>query len=194
MRDTNESNHFTLGIVLSVLLLSGCASVDFDYPKEDTRAISPDESAITFFGREVAEITQDAPEGQSGFHPMHDAIDALASRLLIAAQAERTLDAQYYLLTADIVGMVFIDSLLQAADRGVRVRLLLDDILTSGYDVGMAALDSHPNFEVRIFNPFAHRSLRAIDGITSFSRINRRMHNKSFTVDNEIKSTAEPHI
>jgi putative cardiolipin synthase len=75
---------------------------------------------------------------------------------------------------------------LQAADRGVRVRLLLDDILTKGYDAGMAALDSHPNFEVRIFNPFGARTFRYAGSITSVSRINRRMHNKSFTVDNQI--------
>ena len=67
----------------------------------------------------------------------------------------------------------------------MRVRLLLDDIQTQGYDAGMAALDSHPNFEVRIFNPFASRGFRAGD-FADFSRINRRMHNKSFTADNEV--------
>jgi putative cardiolipin synthase len=66
------------------------------------------------------------------------------------------------------------------------VRLLLDDILTKGYDAGMAALDSHPNFEIRIFNPFANRSARGLGFVTDFSRVNRRMHNKSFTVDNQI--------
>jgi putative cardiolipin synthase len=80
---------------------------------------------------------------------------------------------------------VFIGSLLEAADRGVRVRLLLDDIQTAGYDAGMAALDSHPNFEVRIFNPFAVRGARGAN-FTDFGRVNRRMHNKSFTADNQI--------
>jgi len=64
--------------------------------------------------------------------------------------------------------------------------LLVDDMFTGGYDAGMAGLDSHPNFEIRIFNPFARRSARFMDGVTSFSRINRRMHNKSFTIDNQI--------
>ncbi len=106
--------------------------------------------------------------------------------MILAEQAERTIDVQYYLIKNDVVGHAFVGALLRAADRGVRVRLLLDDILTGGYDAGMAALDSHPNFEVRIFNPFAHRSARFMDAITSFSRINRRMHNKSFTVDNQV--------
>jgi putative cardiolipin synthase len=104
----------------------------------------------------------------------------------MAERAEMSIDAQYYLIKADVVGYAFVEVLLRAADRGVRVRFLLDDFLASGFDTGMAALDSHPNIEIRIFNPFARRSFRAIDGITSFSRINRRMHNKSFTVDNQI--------
>ncbi|MCH8278877.1 MAG: phospholipase D family protein, partial [Proteobacteria bacterium] len=98
----------------------------------------------------------------------------------------RSIDAQYYLIKNDITGNAFIHALLQAADRGVRVRLLVDDMFTGGYDAGMAGLDSHPNFEIRIFNPFARRSARFMDGLTSFSRINRRMHNKSFTIDNQI--------
>jgi putative cardiolipin synthase len=117
---------------------------------------------------------------------MIDGVDALATRLRLAHIAERSIDAQYYLITNDVVGRAFIYSLLMAADRGVRVRLLLDDIQTKGYDTGMAALDSHPDFEVRIFNPFASRTARAMDFLTNFSRVNRRMHNKSFTVDNEV--------
>ncbi len=68
----------------------------------------------------------------------------------------------------------------------MRVRLLVDDILSKGYDTGMAALDSHPNFEVRVFNPFASRNLRVVDMLTKFGHVNRRMHNKSFTVDNQV--------
>jgi putative cardiolipin synthase len=98
---------------------------------------------------------------------MNDGIDALASRLLLAERAERTIDAQYYLIKNDIVSHAFINVLLRAADRGVRVRLLVDDIFTGGYDAGMAGLDSHPNFEIRIFNPFARRSARFMDGITA---------------------------
>jgi len=173
-----------IGVIIACSALASCASVDFDYPKEDSRAVTDTDN--TYFGKVVSELVAAHPAGESGFYPMNDAIDALSTRLLMAEHAERTIDAQYYLLTDDVIGRVFIEVLLRAADRGVRVRLLLDDILTKGYDAGMAALDSHPNFEIRIFNPFANRSVRAIDGITSFSRVNRRMHNKSFTVDNQI--------
>ena len=169
--------------VALVLALSGCATVDFDYPKSETTVITDTDD--THFGKQIAGLAEQHP-GEAGFYPMSDGIDALASRLLLALRAERTIDAQYYLIKNDIVSHAFLNALLDAADRGVRVRLLVDDFLLGGFDTGMAALDSHPNFELRIFNPFANRSMRFMDGVTSFSRINRRMHNKSFTVDNQI--------
>ncbi len=172
-----------LGFIAVIAALSGCASVDFDAPKTATYALT--DTGDTFWG-ELIEGRAEAHPGKAGFYPVADGIDALALRLLMAEKAERTIDAQYYLITNDVVGFAFIDVLLRAADRGVRVRLLLDDIQTKGYDAGMAALDSHPNFEVRIYNPFAQRSARFLDGLTSFSRVNRRMHNKSFTADNQI--------
>jgi putative cardiolipin synthase len=173
-----------IALVITCSALAACASVDFDYPKEDTRAYTDTDD--TEFGKIATGLVAAHPPGESGFYPMSDAIDALATRLLMAEQAERSIDAQYYLIKPDVVGNVFIEVLLRAADRGVRVRLLLDDILTKGYDAGMAALDSHPNFEIRIFNPFANRSARGLGFVTDFSRVNRRMHNKSFTVDNSV--------
>lgn len=129
----------------------------------------------------------DRPADQSGFYALQDGIEALAARLLLARQAEKSIDAQYYLLKADTAGLAFVDALLRAADRGVRVRLLLDDVFTKGYDAGLAALDSHPNFEVRLFNPF-HRGAagRGWSALTDLARVNRRMHTKSFTVDSQV--------
>ncbi len=177
----NVLRHSFLIAVFS--LLCSCASVDFDYPKPASNAFT--DTGDTYLGRNLDGLAEQHP-GEAGFYPLSNGIDALAARLLLAERAERTLDAQYYLIKNDTVSHAFINVLLRAADRGVRVRLLLDDIFTGGYDAGMAGLDSHPNFEIRIFNPFARRSARFMDGITSFSRVNRRMHNKSFTVDNQI--------
>lgn len=181
MTTANVRTNFLL-LWTILLFTAGCATVDFDYPKVPSTALED------FEGTYLDGITdpyEEAHPGKSGFHLQTDGIDALAARLLIAQRAQKTIDAQYYLITDDSIGYVFIASLLQAADRGVRVRLLLDDIQTQGYDTGMAALDSHPNFEVRIFNPFARRSFRAGDAF-GFSRLNRRMHNKAFIVDNQI--------
>ena len=170
-------------LLVVVAMLGGCATVDFDHPKTITSAFN--DTGDTSLGQSLAGLAEAHP-GQAGFYPVIDSIDALAIRLLMAKRAERSIDAQYYLITGDIVGNLFIGALLEAADRGVRVRLLVDDIFTKGYDAVMAALDSHPNIEIRIFNPFARRSARVLDAITSFGRINRRMHNKSFTVDNQM--------
>jgi putative cardiolipin synthase len=173
-------------LAVSVLLfVSGCASIDYDYPR--TESFHETDTADTYLGGQIVPVVATKPEGYSGFYPMGDGVDALAARILLAQRAEKTIDVQYYLIKSDIVGRAFILTLLRAADRGVRVRLLLDDMFTKGYDVGMAALHSHPNFEIRIFNPFNRGAAgRSLGAMTSFSRINRRMHNKSFTVDNQI--------
>jgi len=187
-QDQNEAMNSAIRMVnlaMAMTLLSACASVDFDSPKSVSTAPTPASTADTYFGKQLVGVAEEHPD-QAGFFPISDGIEALSTRLLMAERAERTIDAQYYLIKSDIVGNAFIRALLRAADRGVRIRLLIDDIFTKGYDAGMAGLVSHPNFEIRIFNPFARRSARFMDGITSFGRINRRMHNKSFTVDNQV--------
>jgi len=114
-----------------------------------------------------------------------NARDAFAARALLAKAAERSLDVQYYIWHKDLTGSLLFEALRKAADRGVRIRLLLDDNNTSGLDTALAGLDSHPNIEVRLFNPFVIRWSRAIGYVTDFFRLNRRMHNKSFTADNQ---------
>ena len=175
-----------LGRVSCLLLVAAaCASVDLETPRSESWVIS--DTASTHLGRQLAGPLAAATPGESGFLPLSNGIDALSARLQIAERAERTIDLQYYLIKAGITGSAVLESLLRAADRGVRVRFLLDDVFASGYDAGMTALDSHPNFEIRVFNPFMRGALgRLWSGVTDFSRINRRMHNKSFTVDDQI--------
>jgi putative cardiolipin synthase len=112
--------------------------------------------------------------------------DAFAARVLLAASADKSLDAQYYIWHGDQVGYLLFEALLKAAERGVRVRLLLDDMNTRGLDPTIAALDGHPNLEVRLYNPLMQRGARMLNFLTDFERVNRRMHNKSFTVDNQV--------
>jgi putative cardiolipin synthase len=175
---------FTRIFGLSIFLITGgCASIDFDYPRTESFAFT--DTADTYLARQLADDVARRPADQSGFLAVPDAIDSLALRLLLAERAERSIDAQYFLIHDDLVGKAFIRQLLRAANRGVRVRLLIDDSQLSGYDKGLAALDAHDNFDVRIFNPFANRQVRALDAFR-FDQITRRMHNKSFTVDNQI--------
>lgn len=122
--------------------------------------------------------------GESGFHLLASGEAAFVARVALIEKAERSLDIQYYIWHADSTGSLLADRMLQAADRGVRVRLLLDDLDTSGKERAIMYLDAHPNVEIRIYNPFTHRSFRLLDFATDLSRVNRRMHNKSITADN----------
>jgi len=121
--------------------------------------------------------------GLNGLHLLQDAHDAFAARILLMRQAERTLDLQYYIWHGDRTGTLMLEAAHQAAERGVKVRLLLDDNGIAGLDTVLSALDRHPNIAVRLFNPFRIRFPKAVGYVADFGRLNRRMHNKSFTVD-----------
>ena len=125
-------------------------------------------------------------DGRSGIYLVSEGPEALALRLVLSDMAERTIDAQYYLLHDDSSGHLFAWKLLEAADRGVRVRLLLDDMDVADYDAMTAALDTHPNVEIRLFNPFRRGLGKNIASLFEFERVNRRMHNKSMTFDNVV--------
>ena len=175
-------------IVLLLLLLCGGFVVRRYYarlPSLEGRTVSTalTDTSETQLGRAVAPLLEAHPN-VSGIFPLRDARDAFAARMRLAQRAERTLDVQYYIWRKDMTGTLLLQALHDAADRGVRVRLLLDDNNTSGLDSIFAALDSHPNIEVRLFNPFVIRKPR-IGYVTDFFRANRRMHNKSFTADNQ---------
>lgn len=127
--------------------------------------------------------------GQSAFRLVVEGPEAFAVRAQSARLAERSLDVQTYIWHADLTGMFFANELIRAADRGVRVRLLIDDLDARAKNAGFAALAAHPNIDVRLFNPFASRAGALgflSEGIRSFGRINRRMHNKSWIADNRI--------
>ena len=127
--------------------------------------------------------------GEAGFRLVIEGMEAFVIRMHSAIQAARSLDVQTYIWHADATGRYLAQALLAAADRGVRVRLLVDDLDARAKNAGFGALAAHPNIEVRLFNPFATRSgsvRLAGEGLRDFGRINRRMHNKSWIADNRI--------
>ncbi len=162
--------------------LAGCATVDFDYPRDTTHALDPETD--TRLKRGVDKWLEENP-GPSGFFPLFNGTDALGVRLRLMAAAEQTIDVQYFLMKPDTAGIAFAAGLLQAAERGVRVRFLLDDIFTTIEDRALLLLDRHENIEVRLYNPVAGRGVKMFSFLGDFKRANRRMHNKSFTVDNQ---------
>ncbi len=175
-----------LWIVLTGLALTACASLP-QVPREPSRSVTDTDSTmlggVSQRARTSAGLAPDDPRGM--VHLLPQGKDAFLARATLAGLAERSLDAQYYIWHNDDTGQLLLAQLLKAADRGVRVRLLLDDIHTADLEPMLAALDAHPRIEVRLYNPFAHRSMRTLDYVTDLSRVNRRMHNKAFIADGQ---------
>jgi putative cardiolipin synthase len=174
---------FALALIATCVSVA-CSTIDFaSVPREPSTAWNA--PASTRLGRMLFADAR-ARDGQSAFRLLDGALEAFAARLALIEAAERTLDLQYYIMRGE-TSQVVADRLLAAADRGVRVRLLLDDTATFGRERGLAALDGHRNIEVRSFNPFRLRGPRyVVQGIELAFRgaqLNRRMHNKAFIAD-----------
>jgi cardiolipin synthase C len=166
-----------------LVLLAACATLpDRASPVPSSAFL---DTCGTRLGRTVCPAAA-AHAGRTGVHALLNGRDAFAVRYLLARAAERSIDVQYYIWHADTSGGLLAHALWEAAERGVRVRMLLDDVNTGGLDPVLATLDAHPQIEVRLFNPFANRGWRVGDYLGDFRRVNRRMHNKSFTVDNQV--------
>jgi cardiolipin synthase C len=178
----NLSKIIHLVVILALFLIGGCATLPKDFDRHESYAYTDTDD--TSFGK-ILRDEMVAHPGQSGFLLLASGLDAFVARALLAHGAERSIDAQYYLYHDDLTSRLFTDQLLKAADRGVRVRLLVDDIGLEGRDLGAAVMESHPNIEVRIFNPFSRNASRIIQIVTRLGSVTRRMHNKSFTVDNQ---------
>jgi putative cardiolipin synthase len=171
---------------LAAISLTACVSLE---PRPDLPvAAALPAGAGTALDDLLAGIESGHP-GQSGFRLVREGPEAFAIRSRTARVAGRSLDVQTYIWHDDLTGRYLAARLLDAADRGVKVRLLVDDMDARDKNYGFAALDAHPNIEVRMFNPFESRSgaMRfAFEAMGSFDRINRRMHNKTWIADNRI--------
>jgi len=161
---------------------AGCATLPPQEGRGTSFALQHTEQ--TRLGGAVAPLVAAHP-GKTGIHALPLSYDAFAARVLLAGAAQRSIDAQYYIWRDDQTGMLLFEALAAAADRGVRVRILIDDQNTKPIEEVLAALAAHANVDVRLYNPFATRSARALDYLGDFSRLNRRMHNKSFIADNQ---------
>lgn len=165
----------------SVLLLTGCSALPPLLDRTSSQYLT--DTGDTALGRAVQ--AAGVRDGRSGLRALPNPLEAFAARMLLANAAERALDVQYYIWRDDITGTLLLDALRRAADRGVRVRLLLDDNGTSGLDPLLLAFDDHPRVEVRLFNPYPHRGMKALGYLSEFARLNRRMHNKALIADTQ---------
>jgi len=184
-------------VILALALafgLSACATLREDVPKSESHALPGDPA--TPLGRIAGRVvSSDQP---SAFRLLQSGRAALAARLALAERAKQTLDLQYYLFHADTSGQLLVETLLRAADRGVRVRVLLDDVDTADNEQAIIALDAHKHVQVRLYNPFRVRGNaplgRAAEFLADRERLNRRMHNKLFVADSHFGITGGRNI
>lgn len=186
--DTRRTKRFPdcrplLATLLCALLLAGCAGLPEKRTSVPTYALTDTDN--TRLGRLARDRLSSNPD-TSGFRLLGNGLDAFVARAAGAQVAERSIDVQYYLYHDDLTGRLLTDQLVKAADRGVRVRVLLDDMDLDGRDAGVLAINGHANIEVRIVNPFQRGRARLAQFIGRFGSVTRRMHNKAFIVDNQL--------
>jgi putative cardiolipin synthase len=169
----------------SAILAAGCATSSVDKPVSHALPLASSGVVV----RTANSLAARHGRTKSSFRLLENNREALDWRLALADSAHSSIDCQYFLWHADHSGRLLLSRLLQAADRGVRVRVLVDDFLLKAKDRDIAALSRHPNLEIRIFNPAKLRRTMVGGGaefLLNFSELNRRMHNKTFTADNAI--------
>ncbi len=182
------------GLLCSILVLSACVGLPRHVQKTHSEALG--QPGTTGLGRVVALAA--AGRNLSGIRLLTSGDEALASLIALADRAERTLDIQYYIIHQDDSSRLLLHHLRMAADRGVRVRVLVDDLNTVGEDRRFMHLSEHPHVEVRVFNPFPGGRFamwtRFVASASEIPRINHRMHNKLFVADNALAITGGRNI
>ena len=161
----SKNSMLRLAILGFCLVLSACATLP---PAEP---VTEPVVRITDTNNELAKVVsalRTNRDNLTGIYPLSDSHDSFAARASLIQAAEHTLDLQYYIWHNDASGQLLARALMQAADRGVKVRLLLDDNNTNGLDALMLRLDAHPNIQVRLFNPFVNRKFRFVGYLTEF--------------------------
>ena len=188
--DTGKLRHsstYKTAVLLSCSLIVGipaCTTLPKQTPQPIEYAFDT-ETKQTSLAQIILPLREQNPN-LTGYHVLYDPLEALAARIHLIDKAEKTLDLQYYIWDNDKIGSLALHSIIKAADRGVKVRLLMDDNNAKKMEGIYLALDQHKNIDVRLYNPYRFRHYRAMDMVLDLKRINRRMHNKSFIADNQI--------
>lgn len=184
---TNK-NLLAIFVIAAVLSSTGC----------DTHMnnVQPEQKLNTHFQNWVSDPDAQVKlqQGLTAYIAMEDAFRSIASRILLIRHAKHNLDLQYYIWADDFIGNLMLSELLQAADRGVKVRLLIDDQNGRQLDPQFKALMQHPNIQIKVYNPYKFRTLRIFDYLFRAKQINRRMHNKLIIADGSIAVTGGRNI
>ncbi|SPL71662.1 Major cardiolipin synthase ClsA [Acinetobacter stercoris] len=180
--------NISIVLLMSTFTITGC-SLPMNESKKDTPITTHPEHWIN-----EPDAQEKLNKGLTAYLAMSDAFQSIAARVHLIRQAQYTLDLQYYIWGNDFIGNLMLNELLKAADRGVKVRLLIDDQNGIKLDKQLKALISHPNIQIKFYNPYKFRKLRVIDYIFRLKQINHRMHNKLIIADGIIAVTGGRNI
>lgn len=172
-----------IGCVFPGFVLLSCSGLPSTANRQETKAVKASASSPL---RDGAKPFYSRHPGQSGIRPIRNGAEALAARIALSSASARSLDVQYYIWHEDASGRRLACELMKAADRGVRVRMLLDDMGSTASDESLLVLNGHQNVEIRVFNPVTYRRNKVLGMLANFGRTNHRMHNKVFVADNQV--------
>lgn len=190
MKITISQKRFSILLITTILLnLSGCS-----LPMNKSIDEKPIETRIGSWINNSEETQKNIDAGLSAYLPLQDPFMSMATRLYLIKEAKQNLDLQYYIWQDDAIGHHLLYELLKAADRGVKVRLLIDDQNGTKLDETLLQLAQHPNFQIKLFNPYKYRNFRIFDYIFRFNQINHRMHNKLIIADGAVAVTGGRNI
>lgn len=176
-------------LLVACVMLMGC-SLPPNQSDKDQLIVSDQQ----YWQQTMALQAPQHSEGLTAIMALDDAFLSIASRLYLIRNAKHHIDLQYYIWNDDFIGRLMLAELLAAADRGVNVRLLIDDQNGTQLDDQLKALARHPHFQIKIYNPYQYRHFRALDYIFRLKKINRRMHNKLIIADGAIAVTGGRNI
>ena len=184
-------------IILSILFISCQQKKDKQViQKEDFCSRIHRNDSISL-SKELEELS-DKMQNQTGVYVLEEGGNAMVTRAWLTEYAEKTIDIQYFIFSTDNVGLIACDYLVRAADRGVKVRILVDDIMVDATAADILMLDSHPNISIKIYNPGVNLGKNLVQKISNFAidfrGANQRMHNKTFIVDQKVVITGGRNI
>jgi len=178
-----------LWVFVLITLLPGCATrlPASHYPRDATYAL--EDTSDTHLGRAYEQAAK-RHLGESGFHILSTGPEALMMRIALVEASQRSLDMQYFSTREDTTGKLLLEAVTRAADRGVRVRMLLDDWELEDFEAGAVSLNTHPNIEIRVFNPYSTQDESFFAHIgnvfSDMDQFTKRMHNKAIIADNQV--------
>lgn len=183
---------------ISFLLLFSCSSPTTEIPEQKHDFCTTiHRTDSTTLSKELMPL-EDKMKSQTGVYVLEDGGNSMIARAWLCEHAEKTIDVQYFIFSTDNVGLIACDYLVRAADRGIKVRILVDDIMVEAGVHEILTMDSHPNIDIKIYNPGTNLGKNIIDKVkkvvTDFKGLNQRMHNKTFTVDGKVAITGGRNI